>query len=94
MTSKAFAATYFATQNYLDYANLSTKELLLCIVLSFIIFALPGEIKEQIRKHNERKLKKEEAAQANQSTEPEETTDDVNSNEIRETKENDENENS
>ena len=72
------------------FEGASSKELLLCIVLSFIIFALPGEIKEQIRKHNERKLKKEEAAQANQSPEPEETEEAQSSTDI---KENDENEN-
>ena len=76
-------------QKPLEYAfeGASSKELLLCILLSFIIFALPGEIKEQIRKHNERKLKKEETSQVNQSPKSEKTTKEQNS------KETDKNEN-
>ena len=99
LTSKA-AATVLPTLFEVPMNNIkeraSSKELAICIVLSFIIFALPGELKEQIRKHNERKLKKEETAQVSQSHEPEETTEEVNSNEIRETreaKETDKNEN-
>ena len=76
MTSKA-AATVLPTLFEVPMNNIkervSAKEIAICIILSFIIFALPGEIKERIRKHNERKLKKEEALQSNQSPELQET---------------------
>ena len=94
MTSKA-AATVLPTLFEVPMNNIkervSAKEIAICIILSFIIFALPGEIKERIRKHNERKLKKEEALQSNQSPELQETEEAQSS---AEAQENDNNENS
>ena len=88
MTSKA-AATYFATQNYLEYAfeGASAKEIWLFNLFLFLLAVL-ADIKRLIKK---RKLQKEEASQANQSPEPEETEEAQSS---AETKENDKNENS
>ena len=89
MTSKAAA---FFLQPFSSYPNpfegASTKEILITIVCVVLILAAPEEIKKLIRKHNERKLKKEESFQSNQSPEPEKTTKEQNS------KETDENENS
>ena len=92
MTSKA-AATYFATQNYLEYAfeGATTKEIAIFTICVVLLLAAPEEIKKLIRKHNKRKIQKEEAYQANQSPEPEETEEAPSS---AETKENDKNENS
>ena len=92
MTSKA-AATYFATQNYLEYAfeGATTKEIAIFTIWEVLLLAAPEEIKKLIRKHNKRKLKKEEASQANQSPESQETEETQSS---AEAQENDDNENS
>ena len=57
MTSKA-AATYFATQNYLEYAfeGATTKEIAIFTICVVLLLAAPEEIKKLIRKHNKRKI--------------------------------------
>ena len=87
LTSKA-AATVLPTLFEVPMNNIkervSAKEIWLFNLFLFLLAVL-ADIKRLIKK---RKLQKEETYQSNQPTEPKETTEEVNSNEIRETDDN------
>ena len=91
MTSKA-AATVLPTLFEVPMNNIkeraTTKEIAIFTICVVLLLAAPEEIKKLIRKHNKRKIPKEEAYQSKQSPEPEETEETPSSTKAKETDEN------
>ena len=91
ITSKA-AATVLPTLFEVPMNNIkeraTTKEIAIFTICVVLLLAAPEEIKKLIRKHNKRKIPKEEAYQSKQSPEPEETEETPSSTKAKETDEN------